>query len=206
MTVDPNVAQLSAQSQGLLSAQAGSSPVKSDLDVLRQQLAAQQITPQQYQDQLRQVQQRLDAMAKDSLSAQQAMGALADSLKDGSATQAISDSLNRGDYQKAGQQLSDLSKQLDQLSPDAGIAPGEPPGPGRSANAAVKPGHRAERRGHVFGPPERGRQHRVAIARCASQCREAGKPESGDPVAAWATNAECAATVGRQIRKPRARE
>ncbi len=119
VTVDPNAAQLVAQTQGLLNAQAGSGPVKSDLDALRQQLQSQQITPQQYQDQLRQVQQRLESMAKDSLSAQQALGALADSLKDASATQSISDSLNRGDYQKAGDQLTDLSKQVGQLSPDA---------------------------------------------------------------------------------------
>ncbi|HVC34558.1 MAG TPA: hypothetical protein VNL16_13695 [Chloroflexota bacterium] len=89
------------------------------LKTLQQQLAAKSITPQEYQAQLQQMQQQIQAEATQSLAAQQALNALAAALKDSSTTHAISDSLAQGDYSQAASQLSDLSQQLDKLSPEA---------------------------------------------------------------------------------------
>jgi hypothetical protein len=119
VTVDPNAAQLAAQSQPLpLNATVGGQ-VGAQLDALKQQLDSQQISSDQYQQELRQVQQKLQSQASSSLSAQQALTALASALKDISTTQDISNSLNQGDYKKASDQINQLSNELGQLSPDA---------------------------------------------------------------------------------------
>jgi hypothetical protein len=118
VTVDPTAAQLAIQSQPLPNAQTGGG-VGSQLESLKQQLKDQQISSDQYQQGLRQVQQQLQSQASSSLSAQQALTALAAALKDISTTQDISDSLNQGNYQKAGDQINQLSNQLGQLSPEA---------------------------------------------------------------------------------------
>ncbi len=89
------------------------------LKVLQQELASQSITPEQYQAQLADLQKQLQDQASQSIAAQQALNALAAALKDSSATHSISDSLARGEYQQASSQLNDLSRQLDQLSPEA---------------------------------------------------------------------------------------
>src|SRR5579884_443235 len=112
VTIDPTQAQLPTTI-------ASSDQLVPQLKVLQQELASQAITPEQYQAQLADLQRQLQAEANQSLAAQQALNALAAALKDSSATHSISDSLARGDYQQASSQLNDLSRQLDQLSPDA---------------------------------------------------------------------------------------
>lgn len=94
-------------------------PLSQQLSTLQQQLQNHSISPEQYQQSLAQVQRQISQQAQQSLSAQDALNALAGSLKDSSSTQSISDSLNQGNYQKAAQQLGDLGKQLSQLSPPA---------------------------------------------------------------------------------------
>jgi hypothetical protein len=118
VTVDPTAAQLAFEAQPLPNGQT-TGGVGSELEALKQQLKDQRISSDQYQQDLRQVQQQLQSQATSSLSAQQALTALAAALKDISTTQDISNSLNQGDYQKAGDQINQLSNQLGQLSPDA---------------------------------------------------------------------------------------
>jgi hypothetical protein len=119
ITLDPSVAVLQPKSAPLLNRTASSAQVGGQLNALQQQLQSQQITVDEYQNQLKQVQKQIQSQAGQSLAAQEALNALATSLKDVSATQAISDSLMRGDYRKASSQLNDLSHELPQLSPDA---------------------------------------------------------------------------------------
>lgn len=103
----------------LAGAQVPNSPVAKQLNALQQQLQSQAITPEQYQQDLKQVQQQIAQQAQQSLSAQDALNALASSLKDSSATQSISDNLNQGNYDQASQQLSALGSQLPQMSTQA---------------------------------------------------------------------------------------
>jgi hypothetical protein len=119
VTLDPSLAMLQPQSAQLLNRIAPSAEVGGQLNALRQELQSQQITAAQYQEQLKQVQQQIESQASQSLAAQEALNALANALKDVSATQGISDSLTRGDYKNASAGLNDLSKDLGQLSPDA---------------------------------------------------------------------------------------
>lgn len=100
----------------LVGAPPPNSPLSQQLSTLQQQLHDQTITPQQYQQQLQQVQQQIAQQAQQSLAAQDALNALAASLKDASSTQGISNSLSQGNYDQAAQQLSDLSKQVPELS------------------------------------------------------------------------------------------
>lgn len=103
----------------VMGAPSANSQLSQQLSTLQQQLQNRAISPEQYQQSLAQVQRQISRQAQQSLAAQDALNALAASLKDSSSTQGISDSLNQGDYQKAAQQLSDLGKQLSQLSPQA---------------------------------------------------------------------------------------
>jgi hypothetical protein len=119
VTLDPSLTILQPRAAPLLNRTAASAQVGGQLNTLQQQLQSQQITVDEYQNQLKQVQKQIEGQAGESLAAQEALNALADSLKDVSTTQAISDSLMRGDYRKATSQLNDLSQELGQLSPDA---------------------------------------------------------------------------------------
>ncbi len=117
--VDATGAPLQSAAAPLANPPIANGAVSDQLNSLRQQLQAQQITPEQYQQELKQVQQQIASQATQSLSAQEALNALAAALRDSSATQAISASLMNGDYSRASQQLTELSKQLGQLSPEA---------------------------------------------------------------------------------------
>jgi hypothetical protein len=119
VTMDATSLQFQTASTPLSPAAAGANPLANQLNALQQQLTNQSVTPEQYQQELKQVQQQIQEQADQSLSTQQALNTLASALKDMSATQSVSDSLTQGNYQAASQQLSDLSKQLNQLSPDA---------------------------------------------------------------------------------------
>ena len=119
VTIDPSIAMLQPPAPRVLNQSTANAQVNKQLDVLQQQMQSRQITPDQFQNQLRQVQQQIQSTASESLAAQEALNALATSLKDTSATQAISDSLMRGDYKKASDGLNQLSTELPQLSPDA---------------------------------------------------------------------------------------
>jgi hypothetical protein len=119
VTLDPTLSLQQPQAAQLLARTAPSAQIGSQLNALWQELQQQQITADEYQNRLQQVQKQIESQASQSLAAQQALNALATSLKDVSATQGISDSLMRGDYKKASNGLNDLSKELGQLSPDA---------------------------------------------------------------------------------------
>ena len=120
VTIDPALTTLQTQAAPLLlNRTASSAQVGGQLTNLQQQLQAQQITVDEYRSQLKQVQNQIQSQAGESLAAQEALNALAASLKDVSATQGISDSLIRGDYHKASSQLNNLSQELGQLSADS---------------------------------------------------------------------------------------
>jgi hypothetical protein len=119
VTLDPTLTLQQPQAAQLLPRTAPSAQIGSQLNALRQELQQQQITSDEYQNRLQQVQKQIESQASQSLAAQEALNALAASLKDVAATQGISDSLMRGDYKKATSGLNDLSQELGQLSPDA---------------------------------------------------------------------------------------
>jgi hypothetical protein len=116
-TIDPSRMQF--QQATALNPASSQSPVQDQLNALKQQLASNQITDAQYEQQVQKVQQQVAAKAAESLQAQQSLSSLASALKDTAATDAVSNSLSQGNYQQASQQLSDLSKQIGQMSQDS---------------------------------------------------------------------------------------
>ncbi|HLH73119.1 MAG TPA: hypothetical protein VKX96_07530 [Chloroflexota bacterium] len=114
VSMDASAAQIQT-----LSPSPANDAVGQQLDQLDQELKSQAITPAEYQAQLQSLQQQIQSQANQSLAAQEALQRLAQALNDSSTTQPISDSLTQGNYQQAAAQLSDLAKQVGNLSPQA---------------------------------------------------------------------------------------
>jgi hypothetical protein len=89
------------------------------LDGPRQELAAQNLPPEEQAARLAAIQAELAQRAEALSRARQALGDLADGLSDSSATREAAESIRRGEYQRAADQLRALAGQSDQLSASA---------------------------------------------------------------------------------------
>lgn len=88
----------------------------SSLDAYRLGLEGQNLTDEEIQQRIAEIQAALAQRAEQLNRQRAALGELADALSDSSATSEAADSIRRGDYQRAAQQLSELGKQSSQLS------------------------------------------------------------------------------------------
>jgi len=99
-------------SEGMLDPQMFSS----SLGEYRLGLEGQNLTDEEIQQRIAEIQAALAQRAEQLNRQRAALGELADALSDNSATSEAADSIRRGDYQRAAQQLSELGKQSSQLS------------------------------------------------------------------------------------------
>jgi len=99
-------------SEGMLDPQMFSS----SLGEYRLGLEGQNLTDEEIQQRIAEIQAALAQRAEQLSRQRAALGELADALSDNSATSEAADSIRRGDYQRAAQQLSELGKQSSQLS------------------------------------------------------------------------------------------
>ncbi|HEY3080026.1 MAG TPA: hypothetical protein VGM69_08980 [Chloroflexota bacterium] len=90
--------------------------IDSSLDSYLTDLEGQNLSPEEMQQRIAEIQAQLAQRAEAANRQREALNGLADALSDSSATSDAAESIRRGDYQKAASQLSDLGKQSGQLS------------------------------------------------------------------------------------------
>jgi hypothetical protein len=86
------------------------------LDDYRADLENQNLSPEEVQQRMAEIQAAMAQRAEQLNKQRQALADLADALSDSSTTSDAADSIRRGDFQKASQQLAELGKQSQQLS------------------------------------------------------------------------------------------